>query len=89
MAPRPDEGKTHKLAVEKAVRLFKRTYFPLYVGQVALEVAFSLEKTLKLINELVADGVIRALTTEEKKGYDIDPVCEVYMRIVSLSPKHE
>lgn len=89
MAIRQDEGKTHKLAVEKAIRLFQRTHFPLYLGQIALEVSFSLDRTLKLVGELVDDGVVRALTIEEKKRYDIDHVCDVYTLIVSLPIKDE
>lgn len=81
MAPRPDQGKTHPLAVEKATRLFNKTYVPLYVGQVALEVSLSLDRTVKLLGELVDIGKIRLASVDEKHAHDIDARCDVYIKV--------
>lgn len=89
MTIRRDEGKTHRLAVERAMLLFEKSHIPLYVGQVALEVAFSLERTLKLLGELTEEGKVRQLNDEEKRQFDIDPACDVYVMVKSIASQVE
>ena len=53
-------------ALEKIISCFNRSYHPIYLGPVAVEVGWSLAQTQEMFDVLVERGSIHALTNEEK-----------------------
>lgn len=62
------------------VYLAKRSV-PVYLGEVALELNLSLSQTLKVLNALIANGSIEALSDNEKAARGIDTCAALYVSL--------
>jgi len=52
---------------ERIVSLFHRAARPMFLGQISLEIGWSLERTELMLNELVGLGVLRRALPEEMR----------------------
>ena len=52
---------------ERIVSLFHRAARPVFLGQVSLEIGWSLERTEIMLNELVVSGVLRRAFPDEMR----------------------
>jgi hypothetical protein len=50
----------------KIVRLFHRLAHPVYMGIVSLEIGWSLARTQEILEHLSDEGVVRAMSPDEK-----------------------
>lgn len=63
------------------VRYFNKVARPVYLGTLSLEVGWSLARTHELVEQLVDEGVIRAVTDEEKAADKIPTIANLYVLI--------
>ena len=65
-------------ALDKIVNYFHRLEKPVFIGQVALYVGYSIEQTEAMLAALIDVGVIRIMTRDEKNVQGMDPRACVY-----------
>ena len=70
-------------ALEKIVSCFHRSNKALYLGQVALEIGWSLERTQQMIELLVEDNVLRPATEDEKQRVNLSSHAVIYVLVES------
>ncbi len=68
-------------ALEKIIRYFSRVTPPVYLGFISLELGHCLATTEWMIEALVDQKKIRALTLIEKRNLLIDEICSVYVLV--------
>jgi hypothetical protein len=70
---------------EKALRIiegmFHRVNHPLFLGVLALEVRWNLQRTQEMLDVLEGRGVIRPATPDEKQEHGLQPDAHVYVLI--------
>lgn len=72
------DGKYYKVTLEKITRYMQAVNKPTYLGFISLEIRLSLAQTQSLVDDLVASGVLKALSSEEKIAYELDPRGNIY-----------
>ena len=58
-------GQAPELVVEKIMRFLHRVSRPVYLGEIAMDIGFSIAQTEEFINDLVDQGYIRRGTKKE------------------------
>jgi hypothetical protein len=81
-----DERKLSPKYIARVVSYFNRSEHPVWLGQVALDIGHSLERTQQLFDDLVEQGVIRRMTGEEKAKAKIEQVANVYVLVGKPHP---
>lgn len=68
-------------ALEKIIALLNRAMGPVYMGIFSTEVGTSLRKTQEMVDQLVADGVIRRCDLSDVKRWELRPDAEAYVLV--------
>lgn len=70
---------------QKIIQLFHRSTRPLFLGQISLEIGWSLERTEKMIQLLISQHVIRCADVSELKFVDAHPESNVFVLLSERS----
>lgn len=81
-----EKNEPPQAALEKIVGYFHRVDRPVYLGVIALEIRYSLDQTLAMFEALHDAGVIRPLSDDEKRKFQIDIRGNVWTLVEKAHP---
>lgn len=68
-------------ALEKIINHFRRVDRPTYLGNVSVEIGYSLNQTVEMFDVLASSGKIRPLSDDEKVEHEFHPMCDVWVLV--------
>lgn len=74
-------------ACRKILRHFHRVQRPTFLGDLAIEVGFNIETTMKFVNSLLDDKLIRLATQQELRSLGASEGAVVYVLVGKIDPK--
>jgi len=76
-----------RAALDRIVSFFHKRETPVFLGQVALDIGYSLDQTEAMLEALIDVGIVRRLTLDEKKKiHDMHPNAMVYALTCQAKP---
>jgi hypothetical protein len=76
----------HQAVLQKILAYFHRVNRPVYLGFVAIEIGYGLDKTQAMCEALRDAGALRQMTTEEKRSQQIDVRGNLWVLIDAAHP---